>query len=86
MNPQLGTGERETISLALELKPDLVLMDDLKARAAAELRGLTVTGTLAVLCDAASQNRIDLATEVQRLLNLGFRAKPQLIRSLLKKL
>ena len=32
LNPELGLGEREAISLALELRPEALLMDDLEAR------------------------------------------------------
>jgi len=39
-------GESEAIALALEMKADLVLLDDYKARATAEFMGLNMTGTM----------------------------------------
>jgi predicted nucleic acid-binding protein len=42
----LEAGERDTILVAQELQADLVLMDDKDGRKAAELRALTVYGTL----------------------------------------
>lgn len=44
---RLGAGEREAIALAVELKADVLLVDDRKAREEARKRGLSVTGTLA---------------------------------------
>ncbi|HZS49175.1 MAG TPA: hypothetical protein VFC63_29170 [Blastocatellia bacterium] len=51
----LGAGERETIALGLELKADLLLMDDIKARRAALEYGQNVTGTLGVLAVATKK-------------------------------
>ena len=45
----LEAGERDTILLAQELHAALVLMDDKDGWKAAELRGLTVYGTVGVL-------------------------------------
>jgi uncharacterized protein len=45
----LDAGEREAIQLTLELKADLLLMDDREGRAQALRLGLPVTGTLGVL-------------------------------------
>src|SRR5690348_1042241 len=45
----LGPGEVEAISLALELRAEKTLIDDRRARRAATDLGLTVVGTLAVL-------------------------------------
>ena len=45
----LGRGEAETIALALELKADIALLDDLRARRTAERSGVKVMGTLGML-------------------------------------
>lgn len=45
----LDQGEAQAISLALELRPDFLLIDELKGRTFAEARGLRVTGVLGVL-------------------------------------
>lgn len=52
---KLGAGEREAIALAEEIGADLPLVDDRKARKEARRRGLSVTGTLAVLVAAAER-------------------------------
>ena len=53
---QLGAGEIEAISLAVELGADLVLMDDRVGRRTAEARGVPVAGTLNVLVAAAERD------------------------------
>ena len=54
----VGKGEAETIVLSEELNADAVLIDDLKARKIARLRGLKVIGTIGVLLDAKERGRI----------------------------
>jgi predicted nucleic acid-binding protein len=80
---KLGAGESEAIALALELHADALLLDDRKARQEAQRRGLTVTGTLAVLATAARRDLIDLPTAIARLQQTTFRAPTALIQSLL---
>ena len=46
---KLGEGEREAITLAVELRPNHVLLDDLGARNRAQQMGLRVIGTLGLL-------------------------------------
>ena len=52
----LHAGEVETMILALESPPALVVMDDYKARQKARTLGLTFTGTLGVLLRAKAEN------------------------------
>ena len=54
----VGKGEAETIVLSEELNADAVLIDDLKARKIARLRGLKVIGTIGVLLDAKERGRV----------------------------
>jgi len=70
---RLGPGEREAISLALEISADVVLMDDQPARIAAENRGLLVSGTLSVLLQASRRSLIDFELAIAELKGLGFR-------------
>jgi predicted nucleic acid-binding protein len=63
---KLGRGESETIALALELEADLVLLDDYKARTAAEFMGLNITGTIGVLNEACNRG---LITKLKRILD-----------------
>ena len=80
---KLGAGESEAIALALELHADALLLDDRKARQEAQKRGLTVTGTLAVLATAARRDLVELPTAIARLQKTTFRAPATLIQSLL---
>ena len=80
---KLGAGEREAIALALEFHADAILLDDRKARREAERRGLTVTGTLAVLATAARRGLLDLPAAIALLQQTTFRAPSALIQSLL---
>jgi predicted nucleic acid-binding protein len=52
----LHPGEVEVISLALEVGVDLLIMDDARARAAAEIAGLRPRGTLCLLLEAVRKN------------------------------
>jgi predicted nucleic acid-binding protein len=80
---ELDRGEREAIALALELKADLLILDDRDARLEASRRNLTVIGTLRVLEDAAQLGLIDLPGVLARLGQTTFRAAPTLIGALL---
>lgn len=54
----LGAGESEAITLAIEKNADLIILDDLKARQTAEELSLTFVGTLAILQKAKSKGLI----------------------------
>jgi predicted nucleic acid-binding protein len=51
----LGPGEREAISLALEVKADFVLIDETLGRKVAVKNNVAVKGTLGILEEAASR-------------------------------
>jgi len=80
----LDSGEREALALALELRADLVLIDERDARAVAELCGLTVAGTMRVLASAANLNLVDLEEAFGRLRCTSFRVHPYLMEQLLQ--
>ena len=80
-----GRGEQEAIALALELKADLLLVDDLKARSAAEKSGLSVTGTLGVLERAAECKLLDLKQAVDELRKSDFRITDDLLDQALER-
>ncbi len=63
----LGAGEREAISLSLELHAHLLLTDDQQARKAAESHGLVVTGTLGLLRLAGRRRLIDVPRALTKL-------------------
>ncbi|RMF37341.1 MAG: DUF3368 domain-containing protein [Chloroflexi bacterium] len=69
----LGRGEAEAIALAMEMKADLVLLDDRKARRVAESLGLPLSGTLGVLRRAFQKGLIENWEEVlETLVTHGF--------------
>lgn len=82
---KLGAGEREAIALAEEFGADLLLVDDRKARREARRRGLTVTGTLAVLVAAAGRELVDLPEAIAALRQTTFRVPAALIEEILER-
>jgi predicted nucleic acid-binding protein len=64
---KLDAGEEAAISLALELKANLLLIDDGDGRRAASLRGLSVIGLLGVLERAHERGLIVFSDIVARL-------------------
>jgi predicted nucleic acid-binding protein len=68
----LGIGELSIILLALELKADLILIDELRARRHAREKGLTYVGCIGVLEEAFRLNLIaDLPQVYRQLLASG---------------
>ena len=74
---ELGAGEREAISLALEAGADLLLIDERAGRQEAESRRIAVAGTLAVLLHASLRGdrtgNVDFPTTLKQLKQFGFR-------------
>ncbi len=79
----LDRGERDAILLALELKADLLLMDDREGVEEAVRLGLVVTGTIGVLDRAADKGLLDLADAFGRLQTTNFRVSPALLDRIL---
>jgi len=73
-------GEQEAISLARELKADLLLVDDRKARRAAQGQGLAIAGTLSVLERAAQQGILHLGEALTRIRATDFSISDRLLR------
>ena len=63
----LGPGEREAISLALETKADFLLIDETQGRKTAVQNGVAVKGTLGILEDAANRNLVDFTQAISKL-------------------
>lgn len=59
LQAQLGNGESEAIALAKEIKADLLILDEKKARRIAKLNGITVIGTIGVLQKAKDQGFVN---------------------------
>ncbi len=75
---ELGAGEREAISLAIECQADLLLIDERAGRLAAEARHIKVAGTLAVLLQGSLKGYLDFPHALHRLRAFGFRVSPRI--------
>jgi predicted nucleic acid-binding protein len=76
---QLGQGETEAISLAVERKISIVLMDERRGRSAAETRGLLAVGTLNILDLADERGLLDGVAMLEALKQTTFRADSELL-------
>lgn len=82
---RLGDGEWEALALAIELKADWIILDDLPARHAAEAAGLNVIGTLGTLVTAKRVGLLkSIRPELDALLRTSFFLSPQLYDKLLQ--
>jgi predicted nucleic acid-binding protein len=83
VSSSLDSGERAAIALALDLKADLLLMDERAGAREARRLGLTVTGTLGILVRAAELGFVKLASALDKLQQTNFRVAPEMIQELL---
>ncbi len=75
----LHRGELDAIALAEEIHADLLLMDDSAGVRFALARGLTITGTLGVLVEAAQVGHLDIEHALDKLQQTDFRATPSVL-------
>ena len=76
--PDLGTGEREVLALALERSNPLVILDDALARRFAQRLEIALTGTLGLLLKARQIGRVErIEPLLDRLEALNFRLDPE---------
>jgi predicted nucleic acid-binding protein len=82
----LGAGESEAISLAIELRANQIVLDDEPARKLALSLDLPLTGTLGVLLAAKHAGILtELRPTAEALLATGFRLDPKLLDMILAK-
>lgn len=85
----IGLGEKAAISLAIDKKIKIILLDERKARRIAKFYKLKPKGTLGVLIEAFNNNRIskkELKELIQKLVKEGYRISEELILDLLKEI
>ncbi len=76
----LELAEASALSLGLELRCDVFLVDERKATSIARANGISTAGTLAVLIDAGLAELIDFRAAIRQLTTeTRFRSTPQLI-------
>jgi hypothetical protein len=81
----LGSGEAEAISLYQELNADYLLMDDLKARSIAQMRGIRIIGTVGILIKAKKDGKIEsLRPILEALVSGGVRISRELVATALQ--
>ncbi len=81
----IDAGEASAITLALEYKDPLIIVDDIKARKIAEELKLNITGTLGILIQGKKKGFIkDLTTVLKDLTKTNFRLTDELIQHALK--
>jgi predicted nucleic acid-binding protein len=79
LSPSLGQGEREVISLAIEIGGGRVIVDDQSARRVAKRIGLHVIGTAGILIAAKRRGIIPkVKPYLDRLLAVEFFLSPEL--------
>jgi predicted nucleic acid-binding protein len=80
----LGAGEREAISLTLELSAERLILDDRPARLLAQTLGLKIVGTLGILLAAKRRGLIEqVRPSLDALAKQSFFMSPRLYRDLL---
>jgi predicted nucleic acid-binding protein len=82
---QLDAGETDAIAVALELRADVLLIDDLAGRKEAISHGLSIAGTLAVLDQADTQGLIDFERALSLLRNTSFRLPDKVLSEIRRK-
>lgn len=85
MSLQLGAGESEAISLALESPGSAILVDDRKARIEAEMRGIPAIGTIAILDLADEAGLLDFEMTIPRLQATNFHIEDTFLATALTK-
>jgi len=86
LRQDLDAGEAEAIALALEVKADLLLMDERLGRETARFLGLRYIGLIGVLIEAKHRGRIKaIKSYLDELRNVAFfRIKNELYHRVLK--
>lgn len=82
---KLQAGERAAILLAELIQANIIIIDEKAARFIAGRRGLSVTGVLGVIGEAATLGLVDLTLAIDRLRRTSFRCSPALFKATLER-
>ncbi len=82
---KLQDDERAAILLAELIQADIIIIDEKAARLIAGRRGLSVTGVLGVIGEAATLGLVDLTLAIDRLRRTSFRCSPVLFKATLER-
>jgi len=77
--PGLGGGEIEALSLAIELRANLILLDDLAAREIAETHGCKTAGTLGLLAQAQLRGWLEFEAALSKLRATNYRISEEVV-------
>ena len=80
----LDFGERQALALAVEIKADLVLLDDKVARRAAQRDLMRVKGTLGIVADAARAGLLDFVETVEALQRTSMHLDQEFVREIVQ--
>ena len=80
---KLDRGEEDAIALAVELRAELILMDDRDGVLVARSKGFRVAGTLGILSMAAEHGLVDLAEAFERIKRTSFHYRQETMDQLL---
>lgn len=83
---ELDRGEAQAIALAVEIKADLLLVDERRGRGVAQRFGIKVIGVLGVLVEAKAKGLIPVVRSAldDLLTRAGFRMAPALFEAVLR--
>jgi hypothetical protein len=84
LRANLGAGESEALSLAVEIRADLLFVDERAGRRVAAALGLSVVGTLGVLLAAKRRGLVaEVRPLIDDLVRRGFWVAPRLVKQAL---
>ena len=86
LDGELDSGEAEAIALAVEIKAEILLIDERRARKVAQRLGIAVVGVLGVLLEAKKKGLIPKVHPIldSLLEDAGFRIHPDLYQRILE--
>jgi predicted nucleic acid-binding protein len=79
----LDAGEEDAIALAVELRADMILMDDREGARVARGKGFRIAGTLGILAMAAKRDLVDLPEAFDQIKRTNFHYQQEIMDQLI---